>query len=80
MMEVAANGSVTVPKSYTLNMSNDIIPMYIFSETSEGEISIDGKVEHKFDMKPHSQNIDDYGGYVEKGQTNLISEQDKCRL
>jgi len=41
-------------------MSNDIIPMYIFSETSEGEISIDGKVEHKFDMKPHSQNIDDY--------------------
>jgi transcription initiation factor TFIIF subunit beta len=60
MMEVAANGSVTVPKSYTLNMSNDIIPMYIFSETSEGKVSIDGKVEHKFDMKPHSQNIDDY--------------------
>jgi len=60
MMEVAANGSIIVPKSYTLNMSNDIIPMYIFLETSEGKISIDGKVEHKFDMKPHSQNIDDY--------------------
>lgn len=60
MMEVAANGSVTVPKSYTLNMSNDIIPMYIFSETSEGKVFVDGKVEHKFDMKPHTQNIDDY--------------------
>jgi len=60
MMEVAANGSVTAPKSYSLNMSSEIIPMYIFSETNEGKVAVDGKVEHKFDMKPHTQNVDDY--------------------
>lgn len=60
MMEVAPNGSVTAPKSYSLNMSTEIIPMYIFSETSDGKVAVDGKVEHKFDMKPHTQNIDDY--------------------
>ena len=52
MMEVAANGSVTAPKSYSLNMSNEIIPMYIFSETSEGKVVVDVTVFQKYDAKP----------------------------
>ncbi|KAH9326402.1 hypothetical protein KI387_006580, partial [Taxus chinensis] len=35
MMELMANGSVTAPKSYSLNMSADIVPMCILSETSQ---------------------------------------------
>lgn len=60
MMELMSNGSATAPKSYSLNMSADIVPMCILSETGQGKVAIDGKVEHKFDMKPHHQNIEDY--------------------
>uniref|UniRef100_A0A0D6R7K4 Uncharacterized protein n=2 Tax=Araucariaceae TaxID=25664 RepID=A0A0D6R7K4_ARACU len=60
MMELLTSASVTAPKSYSLNMSTDIVPMYIISETNQGKVAIDGKVEHKFDMKPHTQNIEDY--------------------
>eukprot|EP00252_Welwitschia_mirabilis_P020601 TRINITY_DN5080_c0_g3_i2.p1 TRINITY_DN5080_c0_g3~~TRINITY_DN5080_c0_g3_i2.p1 ORF type:complete len:294 (+),score=66.41 TRINITY_DN5080_c0_g3_i2:401-1282(+) len=60
-MEITApGGSVTAPKSYTLNMNTDIVPMYVFSETAQGKVAIDGKVEHKFDMTPHSRNLEDY--------------------
>lgn len=26
-----------------------------------GKVAMEGKVEHKFDMKPHGENIEDYG-------------------
>eukprot|EP00252_Welwitschia_mirabilis_P020598 TRINITY_DN5080_c0_g2_i1.p1 TRINITY_DN5080_c0_g2~~TRINITY_DN5080_c0_g2_i1.p1 ORF type:complete len:295 (+),score=76.29 TRINITY_DN5080_c0_g2_i1:197-1081(+) len=59
-MEITAPGSLTAPKCYTLNMNADIVPMYVFSETAHGKVAVDGKVEHKFDMTPHSQNLEDY--------------------
>ncbi|GAV70091.1 TFIIF_beta domain-containing protein [Cephalotus follicularis] len=49
------------PKSYSLNMSKDFVPMCIISETSQGRVAMEGKVEHKFDLKPHNENIEEYG-------------------
>lgn len=60
-MELAGNEFGTVPKSYSLNMSKDFIPMCVFSETTQGKLTMEGKVEHKFDMKPNNENIEEYG-------------------
>ncbi|KAL0017074.1 hypothetical protein SO802_004143 [Lithocarpus litseifolius] len=65
-MEMAANEAGNIPKSYSLNMFKDFVPMSVFSETNQanvhvGKVAMEGKVEHKFDMKPHGENIEDYG-------------------
>lgn len=57
-MEMSEAG--TGPKSYSLNMSNDFVPMAVFSESSQG-VAVEGKVECKFDMKPHNKNFEEYG-------------------
>lgn len=60
-MELAQNDSGNTPKSYCLNMFKDFVPMCVFSETGQGKFSMEGKVEHKFDMEPHCENIAQYG-------------------
>ncbi|KAH7659658.1 DNA helicase protein [Dioscorea alata] len=60
-MEMAQTDPGNTPKSYSLNMFKDFVPMCVFSESSQGKYSIEGKVEHKFDMEPHSDNLKDYG-------------------
>ncbi|XP_043712258.1 transcription initiation factor IIF subunit beta-like isoform X2 [Telopea speciosissima] len=60
-MELAGTESANMPKNYSLNMFKDFVPMSIFSETNQGRVAVEGKVEHKFDMKPHDDNIEEYG-------------------
>ncbi|GLT41129.1 hypothetical protein SLA2020_152150 [Shorea laevis] len=60
-MEMAATETSHVPRSYSLNMFKDFVPMSVFSETNQGRVAMEGKVEHKFDMKPHQENIEEYG-------------------
>ncbi|KAG8493680.1 hypothetical protein CXB51_011760 [Gossypium anomalum] len=60
-MEVAGSETERIPKSYSLNMFKDFVPMCVFSESSQGSVAMEGKVEHKFDMKPHEENIEEYG-------------------
>ncbi|XP_010253576.1 PREDICTED: general transcription factor IIF subunit 2 [Nelumbo nucifera] len=60
-MELVGNEPGNGPKCYSLDMSKDFIPMCVFSETSQGRVAMEGKVLHKFDMKPHNENIGDYG-------------------
>ncbi|XP_062101448.1 transcription initiation factor IIF subunit beta [Humulus lupulus] len=61
-MEMAGAESGNKPKSYSLNMFKDFVPMCVFSETSQGgKVAVAGKVEHKFDMKPHGENLEEYG-------------------
>ncbi|WOL09662.1 general transcription factor IIF subunit 2-like [Canna indica] len=60
-MEMAQMDSGNTPKSYTLNMFKDFVPMCVFSESNQGKFSLEGKVEHKFDMELHSENFGDYG-------------------
>ncbi|KAL6995746.1 DNA helicase [Sarracenia purpurea var. burkii] len=59
-MEMAGNEIGNMPKSYLLNMSKDFVPMCIFSESNQGKVTVEGKVEHKFDMKPHNENMEEY--------------------
>ncbi|KAL0438486.1 UNVERIFIED_CONTAM: hypothetical protein Slati_2331600 [Sesamum latifolium] len=77
-MEMAGS-EVQMPKSYSLNMFKDFVPMCVFSESNQGRVAMEGKVEHKFDMKPHHANIEEYRKCVEKGQINPWSRQDKFR-
>nr|DAD22452.1 TPA_asm: hypothetical protein HUJ06_023915 [Nelumbo nucifera] len=60
-MELAGTESANMPKSYSMNMFKDFVPMCVFSETNQGRVAIEGKVEHKFDMKLHNENIEEYG-------------------
>lgn len=55
------NGMESGPRSYLLNMFKDFVPMSVFSETPQGKVSVEGKVEHKFDMKPQNENLEEYG-------------------
>ncbi|KAG8362700.1 hypothetical protein BUALT_BualtUnG0049600 [Buddleja alternifolia] len=59
-MEMAGSEVVQIPKSYSLNMFKDFVPMCVFSEANQANIAMEGKVEHKFDMKPHHANIEEY--------------------
>ncbi|KAI3860891.1 hypothetical protein MKW92_002960 [Papaver armeniacum] len=60
-MELAGSDNPNMPKNYALNTFKDFVPMCIFSETNQGKVSLEGKVEHKFDMKPHNDNFEEYG-------------------
>ncbi|KAI3986196.1 hypothetical protein MKX01_004340 [Papaver californicum] len=59
-MEMAKNDSENAPKCYSLDMHKESIPMCVFSQMKEGKIAVEGKVLQKFDMKPHSESIQDY--------------------
>ncbi|XAR61698.1 DNA helicase [Bertholletia excelsa] len=59
-MEMGGNELGNRPKSYSLNMFKDFVPMCVFSETNQGKVAAEGKVEHKFDMKPHNENLEEY--------------------
>ncbi|CAM6083810.1 unnamed protein product [Calypogeia fissa] len=53
-MDVAAKEPDAPSKGYDLNFTKDVVPMHVFAETPQGKLSVEGKVEHKFDMKPTS--------------------------
>ncbi|CAA0838990.1 Transcription initiation factor IIF- beta subunit [Striga hermonthica] len=59
-MEMDGSEALNIPKGYSLNMFKDFVPMGIFSETNEGKVAMEGKVERKFDMKPHHANLEEY--------------------
>ncbi|KAM3221280.1 transcription initiation factor IIF subunit beta isoform X1 [Capsicum annuum] len=59
-MEMGGNDSGHMPKSYSLNMFQDFVPMCVLSETGQGRVTMEGKVEHKFDMTPHTRNMEEY--------------------
>ncbi|KAL5976531.1 hypothetical protein ACLOJK_020864 [Asimina triloba] len=56
----AGDEGVNVPKFYKMNMAEDIIPLCVFSESNQGKVSMEGKVEHKFDMKPSNTGDPEY--------------------
>ncbi|XP_071732891.1 uncharacterized protein [Rutidosis leptorrhynchoides] len=60
-MELLGTEPGRVPKCYSMDMSTDFIPMSVFSESKQGRVSVEGKIYHKFDMKPHNENIEEYG-------------------
>jgi transcription initiation factor TFIIF subunit beta len=49
-----------MPKCYALNMFTDFVPMGGFSDVNQGCAAAEGKVDHKFDMKPYGETIEEY--------------------
>ncbi|KAF3649829.1 Papain family cysteine protease [Capsicum annuum] len=43
-MEMGGNDSGHMPKSYSLNMFQDFVPMCVLSETGQGRVTMEGKV------------------------------------
>ncbi|KAL2330750.1 hypothetical protein Fmac_018331 [Flemingia macrophylla] len=42
----------------------------------DGKVAMEGKVEHKFDMKPHGENIEEYGKlYHERTNKYMIKNR-----
>ncbi|XP_061362786.1 uncharacterized protein LOC133306475 [Gastrolobium bilobum] len=61
-MELAGTEAGHIPRCYAMDMSKDFIPMSVFSDTQDGDdISVEGKILNKFDMKPHNQSLELYG-------------------
>ncbi|OEL23656.1 hypothetical protein BAE44_0015325 [Dichanthelium oligosanthes] len=73
-MEMAQTNNGNTPKSYSLNMYNDFVPMCIFSESNQGTYACEGKVENKFDMKPHSENLAEYGKLCRERATKSMAK------
>ncbi|KAJ4826408.1 hypothetical protein Tsubulata_048832 [Turnera subulata] len=60
-MELAGTEPGIDLKSYSMDMSKNFVPMSVFSESSQGKICVEGKILNKFDMRPHSRNLENYG-------------------
>lgn len=59
-LELSAKDATGIYKGYSLNLTKDVVPMHIFSETPPGKLAVEGKVEKKFDMKPNDLSSDEY--------------------
>ncbi|KAF3969500.1 hypothetical protein ACB098_06G175500 [Castanea mollissima] len=73
-MELAGTESGHVPKIYSMDMSQDFIPMSVFSESSQGKFFVEGKIPNKFDMKPHNQDIENYGKLCRERTTKYMTK------
>ncbi|GKU91748.1 hypothetical protein SLEP1_g5574 [Rubroshorea leprosula] len=60
-MELLGPDCGNAPKSYSMDISKDFIPMSVFSESPQGKLAVEGKILNKFDMRPHDENIENYG-------------------
>ncbi|XP_010416442.1 PREDICTED: transcription initiation factor IIF subunit beta-like isoform X3 [Camelina sativa] len=59
-MEMVRAEYENMPKSYAVNMFKDFVPMEVFSDVNQVHTAVEGKVDHKFDMKPYGENIEEY--------------------
>ncbi|ESQ27583.1 hypothetical protein EUTSA_v10019027mg [Eutrema salsugineum] len=49
-----------MPKSYSMNMFKDFVPMNVMSTVNQVQAAAEGIVENKFDMKPLGEDIEEY--------------------
>ncbi|CAL4961160.1 unnamed protein product [Urochloa decumbens] len=73
-MEMAQANNGNTPKSYSLNMYSDFVPMRVFSESNQGKYACEGKVDQKFDMEPHSENLVEYGKLCRERTTKSMAK------
>ncbi|CAH8363990.1 unnamed protein product [Eruca vesicaria subsp. sativa] len=60
-MEMVGAEYGNMPKSYSLNMFKDFVPMCVFSTVDlQDNPAADGVIEQKFDMKPQGEDIEEY--------------------
>ncbi|XP_039036086.1 uncharacterized protein LOC120172782 [Hibiscus syriacus] len=68
-MDLVGTETGDVPKRYSMDMTKDFVPMSVFSQTSQGKLAVEGEILNKFDMRPHDENIENYGKLCRE-QTN----------
>ncbi|KAB5538927.1 hypothetical protein DKX38_016460 [Salix brachista] len=59
-MEMAGTEPGDGLKTYSMEMSKDLVDMSVFSESSQGKMSVEGRILNKFDVRPHSENLENY--------------------
>ncbi|KAJ0256499.1 Transcription initiation factor IIF subunit beta [Hirschfeldia incana] len=60
-MEMVGAEYGSMPKSYSLNMFKDFVPMTVLSAVDlEEKPAAEGTIEQKFDMKPQGEDIEEY--------------------
>ncbi|KAI5000640.1 general transcription factor IIF subunit 2-like [Hordeum vulgare subsp. vulgare] len=79
-MEMAQTDNGNTPKNYSLNMFKDFVPMCVFSESNQGKLACEGKVEHKFDMEPHKENLSDYAKLCRERTKNSMIKTRKVHV
>ncbi|XP_010493387.1 PREDICTED: transcription initiation factor IIF subunit beta-like isoform X1 [Camelina sativa] len=61
-----------MPKSYALNMFKDVVPMQAFSDINQVNTAVEGKIDHKFDMKPYGEDIEEYARLCRERTTKAM--------
>ncbi|TXG49569.1 hypothetical protein EZV62_025444 [Acer yangbiense] len=62
-MEMIGNESGNAPKCYySMDVSQDVTPLSVLTESSsQGNIAVEGKINKKFDMRPHQDSMEKNG-------------------
>ncbi|XP_073306549.1 uncharacterized protein [Primulina huaijiensis] len=79
-MELAGATYENVPRCFSMDISKDVIPMAVFSESPEGNLSMKGKIYRKFDMKPHNKNIEDYAKLCHERMTKYMNRSRQVQI
>ncbi|CAN6897445.1 unnamed protein product [Brassica oleracea] len=81
VMELARAGSGNIPKRFGLDMSKDFIPMSVFSESSsQGKMSVEGKIKNKFHMSPRTENMESYGKLCRERATKSMCKNKQIQV
>ncbi|KAI5443808.1 uncharacterized protein LOC127115601 [Lathyrus oleraceus] len=54
-------GEGNASRCFAMDMSKDFMPMSVFSDSTQGKVSVEGKIVSKIDMRSNNQNLDVYG-------------------
>ncbi|XVF75517.1 hypothetical protein PTKIN_Ptkin13bG0194100 [Pterospermum kingtungense] len=79
-MELVGTETGDVPKRYSMDMTKDFVTMSVFSETSQGKLSVEGKIINKFDMRPHDENIEKYGKLCRERTNKSMSKSRQIQV
>ncbi|PON58549.1 Transcription initiation factor [Parasponia andersonii] len=79
-IELAGAESGNMPRHYSMEMSKDLIPMTVFSESTQGKISVEGKILNKFDMKPHPENLESYRKLCRERSQKYMTKNRKIQV
>ncbi|CAN8240028.1 unnamed protein product [Cochlearia groenlandica] len=79
-MEMCNGEYGNMPKSYSMNMFKDFVPMNVFSETNQVNLSSEGKIVQKFDMKPQGGNIEEYGKICRERTSRAMVKNRKTQV
>ncbi|EPS64462.1 hypothetical protein M569_10318 [Genlisea aurea] len=79
-MELIGSADRNTPTCYSMDMATDFVPMSVFSESSQGKVDLEGKIYHKFDVKPHNESIEDYAKLCRERTTKYMTRTRQIQI